>query len=72
MLAARARVRNASRNAANLMLSPQAVVSCSGYNRPPKRKVEPRARAAPPPPPAAATEAGGQRSGRSRLVGPPA
>eukprot|EP00908_Phaeocystis_cordata_P024025 Transcript_65.p2 GENE.Transcript_65~~Transcript_65.p2 ORF type:complete len:441 (-),score=161.47 Transcript_65:136-1458(-) len=33
MLAARARVRNASRNAANLMLSPQAVVSCSGYNQ---------------------------------------
>ena len=37
MLAARARVRNASWNAANLMLSPQAVVSCSGYNRPPLR-----------------------------------
>ena len=31
MLAARARIKNDTLNAANLMLSPQAVVSCSGY-----------------------------------------
>ena len=31
MLAARARIKNSSYNEANLMLSPQSVVSCTGY-----------------------------------------